>query len=163
MDKTRPDHQWQRTPFVVVRGRGAASGTAEYQDLGGSIRAQRPHFQQRGLDLSAFHCATINGDIRPSAADIHTPLITLRSIAWHPTLPPEDFSFASAAIEFGRERSPALIYYPRPETKGPYAQMPPDHIVELLAPHISGLDYGDKGFVWTDPRQVSIRQPRGRR
>ncbi len=148
---------WQRTAFRVARGRGAASGAREYADLGGSLRAQWPRFEERGLDLSAFHGATINADIRPAAADIHAPLITLRDIAWHPTLPPEDFSFAGAAIEYQGERYPAMVYYPRPETKGAYADMPPDYLVELLAPLIPGLAYGDEGQLWTDPRQVTIR------
>ncbi len=84
-------------------------------------------------------------------------MLTLRGIAWHPTLPPEDFSFASAVIELGNDRFPALVYYPRPETKGAYAQMPPDYILEVLAPLIPDLGYGGEGHIWTDPRQVAIR------
>lgn len=141
---------------VVVRGRGAASGAREYAPLGGSIAAQKPRFKARGLDLSDFHNGTINLDISPKRFEVRAPRLTLRDIAWHPTMPPEDFSFCTAALEFGEQYVPALIYYPHPETKGPYGKMPPDTMIECLAPRVEGLAYGTEGVLWYDPAEVWI-------
>ena len=145
-----------KTPFTLTSGRGAASGRNEYAELGGSIAAQKPYFAARGLDLSGFHNGTLNCDLSPSRFDITAPRLTLEAIAWHPTLPAETFSFCAAAIELKDEIFPALVYYPHPETKGPYADMPPDTLIEVLAPFVEGATYGDKGVLWTDPEEIDI-------
>ena len=143
-------------PFKVVPGRGAASGRNEYRDLGGSIRAQKPRFLERGLDLSGYHEATINADIAPYRFRMHQPLLTFRDIDWHPEMPPENFSFATASLRIDAQTVPALIYYPRPETKGAYASMPPDTMLEILAPLIDSLRYGTTGVLTVNPFEVIL-------
>ena len=145
------------TPFELIPGRGAASGQREYTSLGGSIAAQKPHFLARGLDLSAFHNGTLNCDIAPKRFEIRAPKLTLYDIDWHPDMPAEHFSFCAAAIELGEEITPALIYYPHPETKTAYADMPPDTMIEVLAPLIPNAAYGATGILWTDPDEVEVR------
>ena len=143
-------------PFTVVPGRGAASGRREYGELGGSIRAQKPVFLERGIDLAGYHDATINADIAPFRFRINRPLVTVRHIKWHPDMPAEDFSFAAATIRFADETVPALVYYPRPETKSAYAEMPPDTMLEVLAPRIEGIRYGSTGMLTVNPCEVIL-------
>ncbi|MEM8560179.1 MAG: hypothetical protein AAGG50_20360, partial [Bacteroidota bacterium] len=67
----------------------------------------------------------------------------------------EDFSFMDARI--GAEARPlvdALIYYPHPDTKPAHAQ-PPD-VLEVLAPRVDGLGYGDTVRLAVNPRQLHI-------
>ena len=90
----------------------------------------------------------------PSGA---APLLTLEQVRWHETLPPENFSFSAAVIAIRGVTTHALVYYPRPETKGPHAPMPPDTMMELLAPPINGLAYGDRGDVWLNPAEITLR------
>ena len=155
-DAVRSDPLRVATPFTLVPGRGAASGRRDYSELGGSIAAQKPHFLSRGLDLSGFYNGTLNCDISPKRFSILAPRLTLEAIKWHPSLPAETFSFCAAAVELGAAIFPALVYYPHPETKGPYADMPPDTMIEILAPRIDAAAYGAKGVLWTDPEEVWV-------
>lgn len=143
-------------PFRVVAGRGAASGRHEYAELGGSIKAQRPYFLERGLDLSTVHNATINADISPRRFIMTAPHLTLTGIKWHPNMPAEDFSFARAIVGFSQRLIPALIYYPRPETKAAYTVMPPDTMLEILAPYIDGIAYGTEAELYVSTKEIRI-------
>jgi hypothetical protein len=142
--------------FVVVQGRGAASGRHEYQKLGGSIRAQQPHFKRAGLDIGMFHNATLNLDVAPFKMVVKRPLFRIRNVRWLRGFPGEDFDFMNAAICFGDRMTPCMIYHPRPETKEAFTQPVPGNIVEILAPFIDGIGYGTYGQLHFDPRQVEM-------
>ena len=147
------------TEFTLTSGRGAASGMREYAELGGSIAAQKPLFAARGLDLSAFYNGTLNLDIAPRRFSIIAPRLKLENICWHPDLPGETFSFCAAALEIGGAVYPALVYYPHPETKAAYGTMPPDTMIEVLAPFVENVRRGQQGGLWTDSNEIDIFLP----
>ena len=150
----------QKVGFVVVPGRGAASGKREYQDLGGSIRAQKPLFKQRGVDLDAFYEATLNLKIAARGFEVLQPLFRIRDLLWLPGYPGENFDLCNCCVSVAGVTYPALTYYPRPETKGPYAEPAPDDIVEVLAPFVPGLTYGTRGHLMIDAAQLRFERPR---
>lgn len=136
---------WIQVRGVVVRGHGVASGVSgDPRYPRGTLHLQVPRFERQGLDLSAFHRATINVSIHPKKIVPRRPLTTLRGVSWHREVPPEDFSFFTCRLARG-EVAPfvnGLVYYPHPETKPEHFQDP--STVEVLAPFLPGIDYGDE-------------------
>ena len=115
----------QRTPGVVVRGHGVASGRAgDPRFPHGTVAMQIPFFRERGLDLAGFH----------------------------PEMPAETFSFARATLVRDGARFPAWIYWPHPETKPEHFQ--PGGVAEVIAPPVPGLAYGDRVVLETMPDQA---------
>jgi hypothetical protein len=106
---------------------------------------QIPHFLERGVDLRSFHPATLNVSVAPRAIRLARPDITLREVRWHLTEPAEDFSFAGCRLHAGGEVVDALVYRPHPETKPEHFQSP--DTIELMAPWVDGLTYGDRVVV----------------
>ena len=99
---------------------------------------QAPHFLARGLDLSPFYAGTVNVSISPWRFRVVQTRLTLRSVAWHPTEPAEDFSFFDVVM-LPQDSAPVsgLIYYPHPDTKPEHFQQP--DVLELLLPYIPGI------------------------
>lgn len=132
---------WTRVEGVVVRGHRVASGLAEGSPYPrGTIGMQVPIFASRGVDLSRYHPATINVDIRPLRFSIAPSAERLSDVRWCDEHPPETFSFSRCRVVFGDTEYESTIYYPHPETKARHFQN--DHIVEILAPFIDGIGYG---------------------
>ncbi len=129
-------------PAVVVRGHRVASGlNGDPRFPGGTIRMQIPHFAALGLDLSAFHPATLNVSLAPLSWRARQPAHTFRAVRWHPTEPAEGFSFFHLRLH--RDDGPPVkgwIYLPHPQTKPEHFQSP--DVLELLLPWIDGLGYG---------------------
>ena len=126
---------------VVVRGYGVASGLSQFDDVGTIVR-QKPYFKALGLDLSVCFNGTINVDIVPlTLAGINSDYCFL-ALKWHPELEPEDFHFVDCLLWFKQRAVKGYIYYPAPDTKPDHVQ--PDTVLEVLAPYIDGLKYGDK-------------------
>jgi len=137
-------------PGRIVPGHQAASGTGRACPYpGGTIRAQMPHFLARGLDLSECRAGTLNVDLTPRRFRLRAADWTFRSVAWTDRIPPEDFSFSRCVLEASGKRSPAWIYYPHPETKAEHFQSPT--LVEVIAPDIAGLAYGDPCVLHVQP------------
>ena len=102
---------------------------------------QAPHFAALGLDLSAFHPATLNVAIAPLRYRPMSPRHTFHALKWHPTEPAETFSFFDVRVH--RDAAPPVagwIYLPHPETKPEHFQKP--GVLELLLPWMEGLAYG---------------------
>ena len=136
---------------TVVRGHGVASGASgDPRFPAGTLALQFPIFARHGLDLSGFHPGTINLDIAPASYEIMEARLTLTDIQWHPACPPETFSFFDCQLGTTR----ALIYYPHPETKPEHFQSPT--VLEILAPKIDNLAYGQKLNFTPDPSQLVI-------
>ncbi len=117
---------------------------------------QVPFFQTLGLDLSAYHLATLNTSIAPFDFAICDPDWHFRQVKWHPTEPAEDFSFVkiSVATSENIELMKALIYYPHPETKPAHHQ--PASVLEiLLEEFVPELHYGDA--IWLEIREEQVR------
>jgi hypothetical protein len=132
-----------RVGGVVVEGHRVASGAnRDPRFPGGTIAMQAPHFRAWGLDLSSYHPATLNLSVAPHTVNLGQAEVTLRQVRWHPTEPAEDFSFAPCLLETARRTVDALVYWPHPDTKPRHIQSP--DVVELLAPWIEGLGYGDR-------------------
>ena len=116
---------------------------------------QLPLFAERGLDLSTFHRATINLSIAPRVLMPLEPRVTFRGVRWHPTAPPEDFSFFDCRIgSVPNHLTPALVYRPHPETKPRHLQ--PPTVVEILAPFLPGVGVGRTLWLWVDPGQAAL-------
>ena len=138
----------------VVRGHGVASGASgDPRFPAGTLALQFPVFARHDLDLSGFHPGTINLDIAPASYEIVAARLTLTNIQWHPDCPPETFSFFDCLLG----TTPALIYYPHPETKPGHFQSPT--VLEVLAPKIEGLSYGQRLHFTPDPGQLLIVDP----
>lgn len=138
----------------IVPGHRVASGlNGDPRFPGGTIRMQQPHFARLGLDLTAFHPATLNVSIAPCFYQIVAPRLTFRSVKWHPTEPAEDFSFFDARVTLpGSDPVYGLIYQPHPETKPEHFQKP--DVLELLLPFLSAVSYGDALLLKTPAGQM---------
>lgn len=143
----------------LTRGHRVASGlNGDARFPGGTIAMQMPFFRKLGLDLSAFHPATLNVSITPLKYETRRARHTFRQVRWHPVEPAEDFSFFDAAIL--RPGTPddwvrAFVYRPHPETKPAHFQ-PPDSLELLASEWIAGLTYGDRLEIRVDPGQLAI-------
>ena len=142
---------------TVVRGHGVASGTGgDPRFPGGTLRLQIPIFASLGLDLTAFHPGTINLDISPEKFEMLRPKCTFADVRWHPECPPETFSFFDCTISnpTTNQRAPALIYRPHPETKPEHFHDP--SVLEILAPKLEGLSYGQRLLIEPADDQMRI-------
>lgn len=147
---------WQRVSGIVQQGHGIASGQAAdspYPES--SIQLQQPHFQALGLDLSPYFLGTLNISIAPHQFVMQSPAYTFPLVRWTERHPPETFSFSPCQIEFGGQSYEALVYYPHPETKERHFQNP--SILEILAPRIGGIEYGDRVVLGLNSAEILIR------
>jgi hypothetical protein len=131
---------WQIVEGTVIRGHQVASRASEHYPQG-TIVMQRRHFEALGLDLLAFFEGTINVSIAPLKLQLFKPTHTFRHVNWTPAHPPEDFSFARCRVTFSGSTYEGWIYHPHPETKERHFQ--DASIVEIIAPLIEGISYGD--------------------
>ena len=130
-------------PCELVRGHQIASGTnPESPYPGGSIALQVPHFKRLGLDLSSFHPATLNLSLAPSRFTLQQADYCFENLTWIEGFHPETFSFVACEIEWNEVRYPGFVYYPHPETKT--RDFHNDSLIEIIAPKINGICYGDK-------------------
>jgi len=115
---------------------------------------QTPYFRALGLDLSPFFPGTLNIDISPHQFELKSPQSTFRKVQWAEGFPPEDFSFTPCQIIHQNISFDSLIYYPHPETKIGHFQN--SSIVEVIAPFIPELKYGDHVMLRVNPEQIRI-------
>ena len=140
-------------PGVVVRGHGVASGKGgDPRFPGGTIALQAPYFKELGLDLSGFHLGTINVNVAPLSFKPGPCALLFERVKWHPQMPAETFSFARTVLVHKGIRHPAYIYLPHPETKAEHFQ--PGGVVEIIAPRIEGLAYGNPVTLESEPGQA---------
>lgn len=117
---------------------------------------QLPYFQQRGLDLSALFLGTLNISIAPWVPRLAAPELTFARLQWSPDHPAETFSFSACQIEARGQPYSGWIYYPHPETKPAHFQ--PATTLEVLAPWIDGLSYGETVALWLNPEAFHLTQ-----
>jgi hypothetical protein len=142
---------------TVVEGHGVASGRggdARFPE--GTIALQKPHFRERGLDLSGFYDGTINVSVAPLRPVFEQPKRTVRGVKWHDAVPPEDFSFFDCRLTHAGTEHAGLIYRPHPDTKPEHEQ--PVGVLEVLAPHVEGVSPGDRVRLWMPRGQVRVRR-----
>lgn len=128
---------------VVVTGHGVASGgSGDPRFPSGTLGLQFPIFARLGVDLDGIHPGTINVELQAGSIDLGEPDHLLTSVKWHDDMPPEDFSLWRVGLRHAAERWQAMIYRPHPDTKPEHHQ--PEDVVEILAPLIPDLGYGDR-------------------
>ena len=148
--------RWIPVKGIVSKGHGVASGCSDDPRFpNGTIEMQRSTFQSLGLDLTNYFMGTINVAIAPREYKIKSAKCTFRKVEWSSTEPAEDFSFFDCRILIGEDkRISGLVYYPHPETKPEHFQSP--DTLEVMAPFISGLKYGDELTLEVDSQQLEI-------
>lgn len=154
------DEKWVIVGGIVERGYRVASGEAEDNRYpSGTIEMQKPYFKALGLDLAPFYEGTLNVSISPHTFTMRQPQYTFRQVAWTTLHPPEDFSFSRCRLKFDNIEYHGWIYYPHPETKKTHFQNP--SILEIIAPFIPNLDYGDRVEITINENEVSLNQKAG--
>lgn len=152
---------WQTVTGVVKRGHQIASGQAENSPYpNGSIAIQMPVFQALGLALSDCFPGTLNVTISPYTFVLKAPVHTFRQVQWTPYHSPEHFSFSPCWLKFDSQQYDGWVYYPHPETKRRHFQ--DASTLEILAPRIPNIQYGDRLELAVDPQQIDIIEPSAR-
>ena len=108
----------------------------------GTIEMQAPFFKERGLDLSGFHRGTLNISAF-SRGDFEFAMLLSSFLIGSVDVqtPARAFLLSACWLTFRNQRYAGLIYYPHPETKARHHQN--DSVIEVLAPWIEGIQYGD--------------------
>lgn len=147
--------QWSKVTGVVQQGHQIASGQAKNSPYGaGSIELQTPLFFDKGLDLSRYYPGTINLSIAPQTFALRQPFWQIQGLRWTHHHPPETFSFCQAELRYNCQTYSGLVYYPHPETKQTHFQMA--SILEILAPKIEELSYGDRILLSLNPSEIEV-------
>ncbi|MEX0268557.1 hypothetical protein AB3R30_05410 [Leptolyngbyaceae cyanobacterium UHCC 1019] len=151
-------NHWQVVSGVVQQGHQIASGWASDSPYPkGSIAMQMPYFRALGLDLFDLFQGTLNISIHPATFVMQQPTYTFPKVAWTVAHPPETFSFLPCQIVFQSYAYQAFVYYPHPETKQRHFQNA--DILELLAPPIARINYGDRVELALNPAEILIVNP----
>ena len=115
---------------------------------------QTPFFKKLGLDLSDYYQGTINLSIAPLQFEILQADYTFIDVKWAEGFAAENFSFLSCRLETRGIACYGLIYYPHPETKKRHFQS--NSLLEILAPKIDYLTYGDELLLQYDEHKLKI-------
>jgi hypothetical protein len=140
---------------TVTQGHGVASGQSGVSPYkGGSLRLQLPYFQNHGISLESFYLGTINVDISPRRFELIDWDHEAIQVQWTDLIPAEDFFFSRCEFQHENQTEDALIYYPSPDTKVENFHNP--NIVEILAPEMKNLKYGDSIKLFLNPNHCSV-------
>ncbi|MBL1174277.1 hypothetical protein [Pantanalinema sp. GBBB05] len=147
--------QWIEIAGTVQPGHQVASGAAADNPYPtGTIALQIPYFQALGLDLTAYFAGTLNISIAPHQFQLIHPQYRFEQVHWTNQHPPENFSFSACHVIFDSIRYGAWIYYPDPSTKQTHFQT--TSTLEILAPPIRGIAYGDRLTLEINASEVNI-------
>jgi hypothetical protein len=139
---------------VVMPGHGIASGSAANSPYPqGSVAMQMPFFKALGLDLSAHHVGTVNVSIAPLQWTLVKADYCFENLAWTHLHPPETFSFVRCVLVHQGCEYGSWIYKPHPETKAAHFQS--TDVVEVIAPRITALAYGDNVQIRVDATRIT--------
>lgn len=147
---------WLTLNGIVERGHLVASRKSEHYPRG-TVEMQIPYFKKQGFDLSSLFKATLNISISPHTFSFKKTKYIFRNIRWTDQHPPEDFSFSSCRIEFAGIKYEGWIYYPHPETKKRHFQT--QSTIEIIAPYIPNIKYGDRVEVEINTEEIKIEAP----
>lgn len=146
----------KRLHGILTRGHRVASRPSKDYPYG-TLEKQKPLFQSLGLDLSAYFNGTLNVSIAPFTFEMRAPEFTFEQVEWSDLHPPETFSFSRCTVVFKGAEYPGWIYYPHPETKQAHFQNPA--VIEVVAPAIPGIRYGDELELEINLDEVTIKNP----
>ena len=133
---------WITLKGILIKGYRVASGPSEAYPEYGSIEKQKPYFKKLGLNLDDVFNGTLNISIEPYKFKIVSPQYRFKNVKWTELTNAEDFSFSECKIHFQGKESNGWVYYPDPKTKKDHFQSA--STVEILAPHIKGINYNDE-------------------
>ena len=140
---------------VLVKGYQIASGTSTitpYKD--GSIKLQKPFFEERGFCMKTLYLATLNIDIPNHEFIITNPTYYFENLKWEKDFPAETFSIVSCTLKYKMKQYDAYIYYPHVETKSDHIQK--KSTLEVLSPFVDGISYEDEVEVQLDTLNISV-------
>ncbi|MAH27037.1 MAG: hypothetical protein CMI19_08820 [Opitutae bacterium] len=141
----------------IVPGHGIASGKKEdHRFPNGTISMQMPFFESEGFSGKPFHRGTLNLDVSPYSFILGIPSYQFSQVKWCEYLPPENFSFFPCRLidplDDNRKEYPSYVYWPHPSTKPGFEQ--PPCVLELLAPYIPSVQYGQSLFIKSIPEII---------
>ncbi len=133
-------------PVKIVQGHGVASGKCQDPRFPqGSVALQFPFFEKNGLDTKSLYTGTLNLDIFPHSYILLNPTFQFNRVKWTSYLPAENFSFFACQLQLsevhGEQQYTCYVYWPHPSTKPAFHQ--PPSVLEVIAPFIPNLDYGN--------------------
>lgn len=104
-----------------------------------SFVQQRPFFEAEIPEMKNVWTGTINVDISPHT---HRMIGFTKEITceWHPKITETFGLVTGVTLTHAGKNYPAIIYYPMPSE----FHEPRMNVIEILAPKIEGLAYGDK-------------------
>jgi hypothetical protein len=141
---------------LVVQGHGVASGIATNSPYPqGSVSMQLPFFKTRGLDLSDCWPGTVNISLAPHAWSLVHADYCFENVEWTHLHPPETFSFVRLQLLWRQHTMAAWLYRPHPETKAAHHQA--NTMIEVIAPRLDGLAYGDKVQLVVSPGSIQVK------
>ena len=149
-----PKSNWITLRGVLQKGYRVASGPSEAYPEYGSIEKQKPYFKELGLDLDEFFNGTLNISIHPYVFDMAKPEFKFKKVKWTELTNAEDFSFSRCRIKYRGSEYDAWVYYPHPETKKEHFQ--DRSTIEVLAPLIGGIEYGDLVELSLNPEEIIL-------
>jgi CTP-dependent riboflavin kinase len=149
------DAKWLKVGGILRKGHQVASGMAEDSPYPrGTIAMQTSLFKKLGVDLCGYFPGTLNISIAPYTFKVENPEYTFRQVKWLKEYPSEDFSFSRCRIIYQNTVCDGWIYYPHPETKIGHFQ--DDSTIEIIAPKIEDLNYGDRLEVEINTNELVI-------
>ena len=149
-----PKIQWITLKGKLTKGYRVASGPSEAYPEYGSIEKQKPYFKVLGLDLDHVFNGTLNISIAPYQFDMTKPEYTFQSVQWTELTNAEDFTFSRCKIIFKGIEFDGWVYYPDPKTKKEHFQSP--STIEVLAPFIEGVNYGDTVDISINTEEIKV-------
>lgn len=146
---------------IVTQGYRIASGLNTVGVMGpygemlkDSFVRQRPFFEAEIPELTAVWTGTINLTIAPRHCVMKKWDYEI-TCQWHPGVI-ETFGIVQDVTVYhnGRAYAPGFIYYPLPSE----IHIPRNEIIEILAPKIEGLTYGDEIAIEVSDEKVAIEK-----
>lgn len=144
---------------IVAEGYRIASGSNTEgvpgpfgEMLKDSFVRQRPFFEKEIPELKSVWTGTININIAPRKALMNSFDHTV-TCEWHPGIT-ETFGIVSGVTLYakGKTYTNCFIYYPMPSA----IHTPRHHFIEILAPKVEGLSYGDKISIDAPENRISM-------
>jgi len=152
-----PESHWTILTARLKKGYRVASGPSEAYPEYGSIEKQKPYFKELGLDLDHVFNGTLNISIEPYEFEMVNPQYKFENVKWTELTNAEDFSFSPCKIKFQGKKFDGWVYYPDPETKKEHFQS--KSTIEVLAPLIEGIKYGDRLELSLNSEELKVISP----
>lgn len=149
-----PKNNWITLKGQLKKGYRVASGPSEAYPEYGSIEKQKPYFKELGLNLDHVFNGTLNVSIEPYEFEIIQPEYMFTNVKWTELTNAEDFSLSRCRIKFQEVEYDGFVYFPDPKTKKEHFQSA--STVEILAPHIRDIKYGDELEILLNTDEIKI-------